>query len=425
MSAPELDFDELDKAINNVLSDKEVQKEAASMSAPQTAPTRSAVPIRQSQPVSQKLAMPKPAIPSMPALGDRVQGRPSAAPVSDVPARKPVARPVTPAVRRGVIDIMSPPSKRPSRQGATLQPVSDVKAASRSSQAVAPPASQPQTVPPAERALRWPPRAEEPQPESKPTAGQVQQESHQAFETHKATPSQLPAQAEEDSFEQFDQLSRSGFDFADNENQPPAEQVQNTLNAVQEKQKELSASPPASPFLTDAKVEKRPLGGYSTAPVEKLQPEQEEAKQPEVLEGMPTDPLLEEHYDDAPPTIMEPTQIPVTTEAVPENAHTGVKLDHLLDDGSEHEVNVPQASAQNTVPPSATQSIPQQYKVAEQKNEEKPRPIFDTNEYHAPLSEASPVKHQGIGMWVTLVVILLLAVAGGLFIYFYGSQLGL
>ncbi|HEX6461730.1 MAG TPA: hypothetical protein VFZ58_00460 [Candidatus Saccharimonadales bacterium] len=444
MSAPELDFDELDKAINTVLNDKDVQKEAASFSAAQPASTQPSTAVNASKlSVAEQQAQPKPVAapaPSFAAPSDRAQGRPPAAPAPNLLTRKPALRSTTPAVRRGVIDIMSPPSKQPSRQGAALRPVSDVKSppATPSTTTKAPPALIPApTEPPLpakERALRWPPKTDEPKPEAetKPTAGQVQEQSHQAFETHTSAPSGSPAHVDDDSFERFDTLSRSGFDFEpekDGENQPSTESPHTSSSSEQSEQKTAATLDTASPFLSNAKVEKRPLGGYGpTAAVETPYPEvskdKEPAKQPLVSQGMPADPLLEAHYDDEPKQVIEQGDKPVTAEAVPEGAHTGIKLDHLLDEGSEHKQPA-EPSTPSAAPLGMMQSIPQQYKVAEQKHDDKTRPIFDTNEYHAPLSEAAATKKSSVGMWVTLLIILLLAVAGGLFIYFYGSQLGL
>jgi len=144
-----------------------------------------------------------------------------------------------------------------------------------------------------------------------------------------------------------------------------------------------------SPFLSDAKVEKRPLGGFPTdtpaeptplleAPDEELltaetedKPEVESVSEPEVQEEVK--PVIE-------PT-PEPTPAPVEETTVPA-------------------------------------SITQQYKEQPSTTEQSSGPIFDTESYHQPLTH-TPKKKSGALVVVWIAALILVGAGAGAAVYFF------
>lgn len=402
----DFDFDELDKAVSNVLSDKD--------STPETVPQETA----KSELRSENNAQLQPEPPAEPVLVS-APAEPVAAPVEPpapiVKPRSSINRkpPVFSAKRSGVIDIMAPPSKRPSHESMTLRPAGSAENNAPSEEE--PSVSVPKRVPTEDAALRWPPKGDEP---AQPT------NSSEPAPKHEGT---AGANIEPDgSFERFDSLSRSGFDNdkAAKEDQPketteqPSEVLGENDNmsletpaptpeepkTISENESEKEPASPQSPFLSDAKVEKRPLGAFSAS-----QPESEAAEPSE-----PETPLAVAE------TKPEPTETPLPEE----EKKLDVGNEHLLEDGHEHET-APKAET-NPAPATALDSIPQQYKIAAEQHDESAHKVFDTSEYHAPLQgHDTKAQRGGNGLLIASIILLVLAVAAAAGIYFYGDKLGL
>lgn len=401
----DLDFDELDKAINTVLSDKEVAQQAAPPPEPQN----------HQEP------------PRLPGA-NRVQGRPPAAQAAKPAVRRPLARPVvTPASRRGVIDIMAPPSKVPSRQAASLQPVTDVRPPQPSSTPPASPISHSETSP-AEQSLRWPPKAtaELNSDEVLPSASDAPVDSPVPPPAPSATDREPGVSAADDhsqGFEHFDTETHPSSNMGGDKIESAESPVHVANQAPADPPVESGAPetpPPTSPFLSDAKVEKRPLGAYSGSPPEPTAAPVTNTVEPALpAEAVPSSAAPPASTPDEASFEHDLLLTPAETEQA-EHTASGVKLDHLLDDGQND-----QPSTATPAPLSTVQSIPQQYKTPETPNDDTPRPVFDTNEYHAPLQDHPAAKHSSAGLWIAFGVVVALAVAGGLIIYFFGDQLGL
>ena len=188
----------------------------------------------------------------------------------------------------------------------------------------------------------------------------------------------------------------------------------------EEKEVEDWSKPLESPFLPDAKVEKRPLGGLPGAP--EFNPEELlEAPEEELKLEEPDEPRLEattlpDPIDFANQSSEEPTPVEVAVESEvddtplvsiadePEEAVADISAD------SEQSgpVNVPVEPAQPAQPEEVTgpTSITQQYQ--EQPSDAKPSgAIYDTETYHQPMAVAPKKRGSAWGIiWIILLVIL-------------------
>lgn len=182
---------------------------------------------------------------------------------------------------------------------------------------------------------------------------------------------------------------------------------------------EASQMPPlASPFLADAKVEKRPLGGT---------PQQESAEEPD---HSPVLGVLAEGADDAssdmdsqlPP---DPVDIEVP---LPEELSTDVMAIESDDTQPASQRDDSAVSSSAIAAPvvamepkslAGRNSIPQQYQEEANTGDQSSGAIFDTATYHQPLNHPA---HKKTGwLWVIAIVgILLLGAAGGAALYFLG-----
>jgi hypothetical protein len=167
---------------------------------------------------------------------------------------------------------------------------------------------------------------------------------------------------------------------------------------------------PTTPFLTEAKVEKRPLGAFSN-----FKPAVSEAKP---IEQTPT-PEAPKPQDELTPekdgTFKEPEPAKPKVEEKPDS------LDPEAPKPAEASEEAPKPDLHSA----AMMSIPQQYRTEAKSTDKATRPIFDTKEYHPPLLEATSHEHRGGGVWgkifIAFVTLVLLAVAG-YFAYLYIAQ---
>ena len=149
-----------------------------------------------------------------------------------------------------------------------------------------------------------------------------------------------------------------------------------------------------TPFLPDTKVDKRPLDAFS--------PEETPADvtTPGAVEA-PAEPLPPELQPDV-----------VAVEANPSDKP---------EEESAKETPAP-AEKTSTPEPSFNASIPQQY-VAEENKADEDHSIFDTREYHQPITPGK-TKKGGFPGWLTAVLVILLlagiGAAAGYFWFYYG-----
>jgi hypothetical protein len=180
-----------------------------------------------------------------------------------------------------------------------------------------------------------------------------------------------------------------------------------------------------SPFLSDAKVEKRPLGG-PTVPESDLG---EELSYAPVLGVLATENISKDDIADQLPPTPPKGDMPLQEElqgdlmAIESDSHPI----HQTIEPDTAPVVTPAATSPRIVPvssPASTSqagpsSIAQQYKEEPNSGDQTSGAIFDTASYHQPLSH--PAKKTSGWVWViAVVVILLLGAGGGAALYFLG-----
>lgn len=372
----DFDFEELDKAVNN-LATKTQDEHGASQSAvtPKVAPIVAAPTVAASEPKPEP--KPEPVTVSTPVTS------------TEAPTIKSTSSPAkhrlgdTRSPRRGsFMDIVPPaPRKVPTRVGVSVQPVSKADE-------IVPEAPVPAKVEPEEPALPdlselkldldMAPKASESPIEPKAERAEPKPTEPQ---THQAP-------AEGDKKPEGDVAWPDPLDFG--ADKPAAVKADEPAE-------------PVSPFLAEAKVEKRPLGAFSNfkpaeapAPAESVEPRQ-------------TPEVKDELTPEVDGTFEEPKQ-----EKAPLPPKEGEKIE-------DEEPSKPDVHG------AAMMAIPDQYRPEPKTTDKTTRPVFDTKEYHPPLIEAAGHHdHRGGGsMWgkifVAFVALALIAVAG-YFAYIYLVQ---
>lgn len=146
--------------------------------------------------------------------------------------------------------------------------------------------------------------------------------------------------------------------------------------------------PVTSPFLDDAKVEKRPLGAFSDAT-----PKPTVDLSAELLLEAPDEELLEAD-NEAPEAPVEEPASEVEDEPVPE------------------------VMPEEEIPSTFPTSITQQYKEQPSTSDQPSGAIFDTEAYHQPLTHPEKKKSGAMVILWILVLILVGAAAGAAFYFF-------
>jgi hypothetical protein len=218
----------------------------------------------------------------------------------------------------------------------------------------------------------------------------------------------------------------------------PNEKPEETPEKQSEEDKKPTDQPLSSPFLPDAKVEKRPLG--SAAPmVPMIAPEHE-------LQALAPDDS-EAQLPAKPSDVQEPPEeFRGDLMQVEADTHMGVpKTDQTHPINTKPEDEEPLSSASSTQEESSETketpkpveasisedekssseshmgriSIPQQYKEQPSSGEKESGAIYDTDTYHQPL--AHPAKKKSGWLWVLWIVLILIVGAGaGVALYFLG-----
>lgn len=162
-------------------------------------------------------------------------------------------------------------------------------------------------------------------------------------------------------------------------------------SVAEEPTEEVNDTPLETPFLTDTKIEKRPLGAFSTEPVVAAPL------------AFPADPVVEE----APvvpitpePIVEAPVIVETPAEVIEEPAPVAVVT------------STPEAA------PTGPISISQQYQEQPSTTDQPSGAIYDTEAYHQPL--AHPAKKSS-GLWVVLWILGLIILGGGVgaAVYFF------
>ncbi len=162
---------------------------------------------------------------------------------------------------------------------------------------------------------------------------------------------------------------------------------------------------PDTPFISGTKVEKRPLGAFSTEPQE-VEPstdgpsELEEHKDKSLPDEL-QDKILSIESNESKPEL-EPEKEPVEP---PEKLEVTEKIEKPI---------IPTTETK----PVATTSITQQYKEKPSTGDRDSGPIYDTNSYHKPL--VSPIKKKSswsVIIWI--LAILVVGVGAGVLVYYF------
>lgn len=168
--------------------------------------------------------------------------------------------------------------------------------------------------------------------------------------------------------------------------------------------KEPAPVEPTSPFLAEAKVEKRPLGAFSNfrpkpdSPPDDKSPEPQQEIKDELTpeaDGIFKEPVPAQHKQtDKAPTASEAKETP-SEEPTKPDMHSAAMM-----------------------------AIPEQYHAQAKTVDKTVRPVFDTKEYHPPLLEATSERRGG-SMWVKLFIALIVVAllgAAGYFVYLYVAR---
>lgn len=165
-----------------------------------------------------------------------------------------------------------------------------------------------------------------------------------------------------------------------------------TPAVVEEKKDDEAPKPLESPFLTDAKVEKRPLGAFSI----------EETPTPDAK----PEPASETPKEEDTPLLEAPDE-----ELLPAETETH-------DDEAKPELNPEPTPSLPDEEPIGPTSITQQYKEQPSTTDQPSGAIYDTEAYHQPL--AHPVKKKSGALIIVWIIALILVGAGvGAGVYFF------
>ncbi len=169
----------------------------------------------------------------------------------------------------------------------------------------------------------------------------------------------------------------------------------------------VSPAPAEAPFIPDAKVEKRPLGGFTPDEPAVEQPQEEGETQLPPEAGLPA--ALQSDV-----VAVESDVLPDTLPGQADNDQDDKKESH--ETASHEQPARPRPISVPNPDEGAPQSIPQQYHSAPAKADEEPRPVFDTDQYHQPLITAHSGKKNHA--WVFILLVLALLAVGGTLGYF-------
>jgi hypothetical protein len=367
----ELDFDELDRAVNSLMTNVPSDKASPDDDAPEKTLTLSPVAA-----TPDTIASASAPAPSQPAAPSAVSSTPPPTIAPTNPPRPatptPAATPPSVAVRRGgrFMDVVHPSSdmKKPdapktsiSRQGVTITP---------SARAIAP------TNPP--------------RPATLPTESKTS-----------AVPATTP------------------------EPTAPASEWPDPLDVANFKDDTSAPAPLTTPFLTGTKVEKRPLGGVPAA--------DEPAPEPD-KSGIGKEGLTANDADDQLPVEPADVQAPLPEELQGDLVaiESGAAAQRVALPGTQSETpKTPDSTPVKTPMPLPTApkkpepvekpgpvSIPQQYREQPNTGDAASGAIYDTGSYHKPI--AHPGKKKSSWLWVIWIVLILLLGAGaGAALYFF------
>lgn len=372
----ELDFDELDKAVTSLMGSVPAMDETV-----KPGDDVKTLVLTPSRPLSTDGLTPAPALtlPATPA--DNSAAIPTPTPSNPVPSA-PVSPAIVPSAEPVATSLVSPAARRAGRFMDVVHPSSDMTKATASVSRHA------GTIEPLSSGFTMPVTPVAP---SEP-----------------ATDSQDTPEEQHDTPDLSHHATSDWPDPLDMQHASSAEPERPVVPDMQPAPTEDSAPSPSeslsSPFLPDAKVEKRPLGG---APVDAT-PSAAEAMQPAETptpasdpQTVPTDIVLPEELQD---DLMAIESRQAETVAAPAPVAMPV---------------VRPVPATPTQPqPSGPTSIQQQYKAEQSTGDQTNGSIYDTDSYHKPLEHPAK-KKSSAALIIWIVVLLIIGAGGGAAAYFY------
>lgn len=367
----DINFDELDKAVNSALQ----------QSTPKTRPA-------QDQPLS------------LPSEQDTSSEPPQTVP--QTVTKEPVIQTV-PQKPRGQFmdmvhpssDMIKPVSVRPSRQGATIQPLSPSIVNTPQPEAIQPESNQ---IPPREV------------PAEVTTFEESDDDKTESLgKSEWPDPLDVMEQTEQEKQEDttpstFDESTSFTSDIAENEENVVTETTEAELenqevDSISDSIEPESHEVPESPFISGADPEKRPLGAFAGTPtVSEEVASGAENEPPHVDETNSA--ATEEDIREELPIVPLPQEL--TPEVISVESDDSLQTADGLQESSatnEPEPEIPDANG-------ATTSIAPQYRHADAPSDDQgDHPVFDTKDYHQPLTP--PAKHSHAGLIVFLVTVIL------------------
>ncbi len=183
-------------------------------------------------------------------------------------------------------------------------------------------------------------------------------------------------------------------------------------------------TPLVSPFLPDAKVEKRPLGGQpSSAPPatpELSAIESDEAMAAEDTAQLMPNPVVEKPLPEELSGDVIALESDANTMTQPTSTEEPVAAQREEEPAPEAMITASSATSKPVASPPSTGaiSIPQQYKEEPSSGDKSSGSIYDTDTYHQPLTH--PGKKKSGWMWVIWIVLILILGAGaGAALYYF------
>jgi hypothetical protein len=170
--------------------------------------------------------------------------------------------------------------------------------------------------------------------------------------------------------------------------------------------------PLSTPFLSDAKVEKRPLGTNSTEDLDHAPVTSETMSEDETPDAENQLPAMPEPTPATLPAELQTDVLSIESDAPVESSDN---VDEPRNETSDETKSGTVAATATSVGPT---SIQQQYTEQPSTGDASTGGIYDTDSYHRPL--AHPAKKKSGWMWVVWVLLLLiLGAAGGAIAYLY------
>ncbi|HEX6258163.1 MAG TPA: hypothetical protein VFZ48_01640 [Candidatus Saccharimonadales bacterium] len=408
MGNNDIDFDELDRAVSSLVGRPTSQKDA-SVAEPVAEPAASPQPMAPEPPqvtAAPLVADPQPEV-GLPGVAQPAESVPVASAASSAPSEQPKTfstPPVAPLPPAKEVTSASLPMRQPEPSVPMKAPERAMPPATRRSgrfMDVVHPSSDMGVAKTAPRPTQGP-ATQAPQPI---TTAPEEPEFSFASEPAPVAPPKPESETKWGGSLNF--LSRRK-----KEDEPPKEESQSSAAAPQQ-------DALISPFLSDAKVEKRPLGAFAPGdmpvqspdmPTQAERPVVDAQKAPEALPpelgqdlvAIEAGEIKSDDRPDTPPAY--PPDEPVQQPSVPQVPASPEKP--------------PTPTVRQAMAATATASIPQQYKVKPAPEDTAPRSLFDADEYRQPLQPTTK-KKRGAGTWITVILLLLLlGAAAGIAVYF-------